>query len=173
MHAGNMRWLIVITLLPALALAEQDVYLDPVLRGIEVYLPRGVYPQTPFISAYEVELIRAEVSSVDNDVHDRFRPRFDGWKATWASGVPSTENLEFDLLARMGRPILPLVVEQLLEPENAPALALYDRAAPLEWYVGNAPDDTSPAPVLLRVRALRTVRRWLELSRKETYRRQD
>lgn len=164
--------LVLLLLLVAPALAEQEVYLEPALRGIEVYLPRGQYPQLPHLSAYEVQLIQAEADAVDEGLHDRFRPRWDAYKATWGGGPPSTDSVEYDLLARLGRPILPLIVERLLEEDNAPGVALYDRVAPLEWFVP-ATDESIPPPVALRLRVLKTIRRWLELSPKATYTRHD
>lgn len=164
--------LALLLLAPALAVAEQEVYLEPALRGIEIYLPRGQYPQTPHLSAYEVQLIQAEAEAVDEGLHDRFRPRWDGWKATWGGGAPPTDSLEYDLLARLGRPILPLIVDRLLLEDNAPGIALYDRVAPLEWFVPAA-DDATPPPIALRLRVLKTIRRWLELSPKATYVRRD
>lgn len=166
------RLALALLLLATPAAAEQEVYLDPALRGIEVYLPRGHDPQMPHLSAYEVQLIQAEADAVDEGLHDRFRPRWDGWKATWGGGTPPVDGLEYDLLARLGRPILPLIVERLLIEDNAPGIALYDRVAPLEWFVP-ATDDATPPPIALRLRVLKTIRRWLELSPKATFVRHD
>lgn len=168
-----MRWLVCLALLPAFAFAEQEVYLEHARRGIEVYLPRGAVPQLPYISAYEVELVRAEVARVPEKFRSRFGPRYEGWRATWAGGPPAVASPEFYGLARMGRAIMPLIIEQLLIEDQAPALALYDQVAPLEFFVGTPQEESLPAPVAQRLRALRTVRRWLELARKDSYRRHD
>ena len=174
MHEGMWRLALFLLLCAPLgAAAEQEVYLDPALRGIEIYRPRGQYPQEPMLGAYEVDLIHKEADAVPKAIHDRFRPRWDIWKATWGAGAPPLTGDDYELLAGMGRPILPLIVDRLLLEDNAPGVALYDRVAPLEWFVLTNPDDPAPPPVALRMKVLRTIRRWLELSPKETYVRND
>lgn len=169
----RLAWLALALALPAMGWCEQEVYLEPALRGIEIYRPRGQFPQMPAISAYEVELVRQEVACVPKGIHDGFRPAWDGWKATWSGGPPSIDTPEYDLLAEMGRPILPLIVDRLLLEDNAPGIVLYDHVAPFEWYSQAPADESAPPPVALRMRVLRTIRRWLELAPKASYIRHD
>ena len=53
------------------------------LRGIEIYPPRGIYPQTPAFSIYEVQLIHDEAREVPRSVASTFRARYGSWRATW------------------------------------------------------------------------------------------
>jgi hypothetical protein len=163
----------VIAVLALPACAEQDVYLDPALRGIEVYLPRGLYPQTPYFSAYQVDLIHREALAVHDKIRHRFKYRYATWKGTWSSGVAPFAGEPYERLAELGTAILPLLIEKLLEDEEAPALVAYDHIAPMEFFVQSDPADTTPAPLALRARALKTIRRYLDLARKKTYRRTD
>ena len=173
---AGMRWPLVMALVAALvatpAHAEQEVYQLPALRGTEVYLPTGVYPQSPYFSEYEVELIHAEAQAVPKAVAKPFRAAYNKWRATWVNGAGSMTVPEYGDVVKQGRPVLPLLIEKLLLDDEAPALIVYDHMIPLELFVQST-DEPIPGPVALRVRALRSVRRWLDLSRKETYQRKD
>ena len=159
-------WALVLT-------AEQEVYLDPALRGIEIYPPRGVYPQAAMLSALEVDLIHKEAEAVPHHVAEQFGRRYKNWRATWANGAAKMGGDEYDKLTEMGEAILPLLIEKLLSEEELPAIVLYDHMIPLELFVQSAPDDPPAPPVAARVRALKSIRRWLTQARKATYDRKD
>jgi len=162
-----LAWALVLT-------AEQEVYLDPALRGIEVYMPRGVYPQTPYLSAYEIQLIHREAEAVSSRVVESFGRRYATWKKTWgSSGFPKIGTPQYLDLAEMGREVLPLLIEKLLSEDELPAIVLYDHMIPLELFVASAPDDPPAPPVALRARVLKSIKRYLQLEPKLTYQRKD
>ena len=79
-----------------------------------------------------------------------FVDAFAAWKKTWFSGGlaissdPHTRAVgkEYDALIALGPAILPLVVEQLADPENFLVLQLYDALQPSEkLLVQFEPDD--------------------------------
>lgn len=126
----------------------------------DVRPPAGTYPQETAISAFEVELIRAEAATVDHDTRKWFGRRYALWRATWTGPAAPSTTPEYEKLESMGTRIIPLLIEKLLEESEAPAMVLYDHIIPLELFVtGEAAAPDSP---VLRLRALKTIRRWVE-----------
>jgi hypothetical protein len=87
-----------------------------------------------YLSKAQEKLLRAQIDEVSNDVHAVFDRAFRAWKATWFAGGlaissdPHTRAVgkAFDDLIALGPVILPLVIEQLADPDNFMALQLYD-----------------------------------------------
>lgn len=77
--------------------------------------------------------VHALANELEPSQREAFRELFEAWKATWFTGemAYSSDTREFaagyayDSLVKMGPEILPLVVEQLLNPENFVANQLY------------------------------------------------
>lgn len=133
--------------------------------------PAGVYPQDAVIAAREVDLVHEEADRVKRDVRKIFERRYAMWRATWAGGVAPFTTPEYQKLESMGRPIMPLLIEKLLDESEAPAMVLYDHVIPLEFFVqGEAAAPDSP---VLRLRALQTIRRFLTLWPMRAWQRKD
>jgi len=87
-----------------------------------------------YTSATQKRALTAERDNVPERVRDDFDKAFAAWKSTWFSGGlaissnPHTRAIgkEYDALIALGPVILPLVIEQLADPENFFALQLYD-----------------------------------------------
>jgi hypothetical protein len=93
-----------------------------------------------YMSAAQRRAFAAEREQIPEDVRAAFERAFADWKASWFSGGlaissdPHTRAVgkEYDALIAMGPAIIPLVVEQLANPENFLALQLYDAIQPNE-----------------------------------------
>jgi hypothetical protein len=137
----------------------------------DVRPPLFTYPQDSAITAFEVDLIRAEAKTVDHDTRKWFYRRYTQWRATWAGPAAPSTTPEYEVLESMGTKIMPLLIEKLLEEPEAPAMVLYDHIIPLEYFVqGEAAGPDSP---VLRLRALKTIRRWLTLWPMKAWERKD
>ena len=87
-----------------------------------------------YLSKTQEKLLQEQVKEIPNDVRVAFDAAFRAWKDTWfrdglaISSDPHTRasGKAFDDLIALGSAILPLVVEQLANPENFLALQLYD-----------------------------------------------
>jgi hypothetical protein len=87
-----------------------------------------------YLSAPQKRALRREIEHLPQDLRAVFDHSFAAWKRTWFSGGlainsnPHTRAVgrEYDELIALGARVLPLVVEQLAEPENFLALQLYD-----------------------------------------------
>ena len=86
------------------------------------------------MKAAQKRALRVERERVPADLRAAFDKAFAAWKSTWFRGGlaissnPHTRAVgnEYDALIALGPAILPLVVEQLADPENFFALQLYD-----------------------------------------------
>lgn len=93
-----------------------------------------------YLSAAQKRALNAQREGVPADLRAAFRQAFDAWKSTWfcgglaVSSDPHTRAVgkEYDALVALGPAILPLVIEQLADPENFMALQLYDAIQPNE-----------------------------------------
>jgi hypothetical protein len=87
-----------------------------------------------YLSAVQKRALHEEQSRIPEEVRAAFDKAFAAWKATWFQGGlaissdPHTRAVgkEYDQLIALGPAILPLVIEQLADPENFFALQLYD-----------------------------------------------
>jgi hypothetical protein len=87
-----------------------------------------------YLSAPQRRALREEIERLPPDLRAALDEAFAAWKRTWFSGGlaissdPHTRAVgrEYDALIALGPRILPLVVEQLADPENFLALQLYD-----------------------------------------------
>ncbi|HEV3258849.1 MAG TPA: hypothetical protein VG013_18405 [Gemmataceae bacterium] len=103
-----------------------------------------------YMSAAQKRILNGERDKVPDELRAAFEKAFAAWKTTWFSGGlaissdPHTRAVgkEYDALIALGPAILPLVVEQLADPENFLALQLYDAIQPNEkLLVQFEPDD--------------------------------
>src|SRR5712664_146165 len=102
------------------------------------------------LSAAQRKTLRDRRSAIPAELRQAFDTAFSAWKKTWFSGGlaissdPHTRTVgkEFDDLIALGPAILPLVIEDLADPENFLALQLYDAIQPNEkLLVQFGPDD--------------------------------
>jgi hypothetical protein len=103
-----------------------------------------------YLSAAQKRALNEEKKEILEELRAAFDQAFAAWKRTWFSGGlaissnPHTRAVgtEYDALIALGPAILPLVVEQLADPENFLALQLYDALQPNEkLLVQFEPDD--------------------------------
>jgi hypothetical protein len=103
-----------------------------------------------YLSLTQKRAIQEERKNIPVELRASFDTAFSAWKSTWFSGglaVSSNPNSraigkEYDALIALGPAILPLVIEQLADPDNFFALQLYDAIQPNEKLVVQfAPDD--------------------------------
>lgn len=98
---------------------------------------RGVMKEKPtksYLSAVQKRALHAEQQEVPEELRAAFDRAFAAWKSTWfrgglaVSSDPHTRSvgIEYDALIALGPAILPLLIEQLADPENFMALQLYD-----------------------------------------------
>ncbi len=87
-----------------------------------------------YLSPAQKRVLNEQMANVPDRLRSEFQKAFAAWKATWFSGGlavnsdPHSRTIgkEYDALIALGPAILPLVVEQLADPENFLALQLYD-----------------------------------------------
>jgi hypothetical protein len=103
-----------------------------------------------YLSAAQKRDLHEECEKVPEQLRAAFDNAFTAWKSTWFRGGlaissnPHTRAVgkEYDALIALGPTILPLVIEQLANPENFFALQLYDAIQPNEkLLVQFEPDD--------------------------------
>jgi len=103
-----------------------------------------------YMSAAQKRTFHEERERVAEELRAAFDKAFAAWKNTWFSGGLAINSnphsrvvgKEFDALIALGPGILPLVVEQMADPENFLALQLYDALQPNErLLVQFEPDD--------------------------------
>jgi hypothetical protein len=103
-----------------------------------------------YLSLTQKRLLNQQLDQVPAQIRAAFDKAFAAWKSTWFRGGlalnsnPQARAIgpEYDALIALGSPILPLVVEQLAEPENFMALQLYDAIQPdANLLVQFEPDD--------------------------------
>jgi hypothetical protein len=78
--------------------------------------------------------LNVEIAQLPADLRARFDERYRDWRKTWerpdiliSSNSRAVRNSEeFGALVALGPPVLPLVVDKLLQPEEFFALQLYD-----------------------------------------------
>lgn len=93
-----------------------------------------------YMSSIQKKVLREQRRAVPIEVQNAFQSAFRAWKETWFAGGlaissdPHTRTVgkEFDDLIAMGPSILPLLIEELADPENFLALQLYDAIQPNE-----------------------------------------
>jgi hypothetical protein len=121
-----------------------------------------------YVTAAQKRLLREQCESVPGEVRAAFDAAFAAWKDTWFSGGlafssdPHTRTVgrEFDALVALGPAILPLVIEQIADPENFLALQLYDAIQPDEKLVVHFNPDDERILEGEQGRARRTVQAW-------------
>jgi hypothetical protein len=103
-----------------------------------------------YLTAAQKRTLREQRNRVPAELQSAFQRAFSAWKGTWFRGGlainsnPNTRAVgpEFDALVALGPVVLPLVIEELADPENFLALQLYDTMQPNEMLVVHfAPDD--------------------------------
>jgi hypothetical protein len=90
-------------------------------------------PKKP-LSATDKKMLHDQLTVLPAKLRTRFEAAFSAWKKTWfAGGLAVSANpysraigKEFDALVMLGPTMLPLLIEQLANPENFLALPLYD-----------------------------------------------
>ncbi len=93
-----------------------------------------------YLSAAQKRSLREETKEVPDKIRTAFEKSFAEWKSAWFGGGlainsdPHTRAVgkAYDALIALGPAILPLVIEQLADPENFLALQLYDAMQPNE-----------------------------------------
>jgi hypothetical protein len=83
----------------------------------------------------EIALLREEINRLDPRLVQDFNKNFSFWKETWfkdrlaidSDPTSRVGSFEFFRLLNMGDAIIPLVVNELIQPDNFIALQLYDR----------------------------------------------
>jgi hypothetical protein len=88
---------------------------------------------TAMTSRDTANLAHTFANEVEPSLREAFREQFKAWKATWFAGRMAlssdtrdrTDSYSYRALIKMGPAILPLVVEELLEPSNFVANCLY------------------------------------------------
>lgn len=103
------------------------------------------------LSKEERALLKEEISQVNPVLKSTFDKNFRLWKETWFRGPLALDSnprsrrgsFEFFRLLSMGEMIIPLVVNELVNPDNFIALQLYDRLQykPTLLIEHNAEDD--------------------------------
>jgi hypothetical protein len=113
----------------------------------EVMKKKGV---KSYLSTAQRRALNEQRDKVPEELRAAFKEAFAAWKRTWFSGGlsissnPSTRAVgkEYDALIALGPAIMPLVIEELADPENFFALQLYDAIQPNEkLLVHYEPDD--------------------------------
>ena len=118
----------------------------------------------------ERELLTGTIKKIDPDIRKQFAEKFLAWKNTWTAehtahlSDPSFVrfNKEFGELISLGDQIIPLLIKELLNPNNFFALQLYDAIQPETMAI--IPIDPEDEELILdgeQGRANRTVRLWL------------
>jgi hypothetical protein len=109
----------------------------------------------------ESRAIEAQVAEVDPALRDEFEQRFSAWKTTFRDHLVSSDTRdyatgpEFEALASLGRPALPLIMQHLADEDGFFLLPLLD-ALP-----GQATAQLSHPLDGEQSRAARTLRQWL------------
>jgi hypothetical protein len=91
-----------------------------------------------YLSPAQKRALSHECAQIPPEIRAAFDRAFAAWKATWFSGGlaissnPHTRAVgkEYDALIAFGPTVLPLVIEQVADPENFLALQLYDAMQP-------------------------------------------
>jgi hypothetical protein len=123
----------------------------------------------PSLTTAQKKALREQRSGVPAALRAAFDAAFNNWKETWFTGGlavssdPHTRTVgkEFDALIALGPPILPLVVEKLVDPENFLALQLYDAIQPDQRLVVQYGPDDERILEGEQGRACRVIRSWL------------
>jgi hypothetical protein len=121
-----------------------------------------------YLSADQRAALDRERERIPGELRSAFDKAFAAWKSTWFSGSQAissnawtrTVGKEYAALVALGPAILPLVVEQLAQPDNFLALQLYDAIQPnprLLVQYGRGDSRTGEGE---QGRARRTVQAW-------------
>ena len=119
-----------------------------VLLGM-VMLSAASRALSPGPTQEQIAAIRASAERLPAPLHRQFEERFAAWKKTWqepAIAVSSnprsvTHSKEFRELVALGKDIIPVIAEKLLEPDNFFALQLYDMLQDERQLVVASPED--------------------------------
>jgi hypothetical protein len=93
-----------------------------------------------YISTAQRRALAREREGITGELRSAFEKAFAAWKSTWFSGSLAissntqtrTVGKEYEALIALGPRILPLVIDQLMHPDNFIALQLYDAIQPNE-----------------------------------------
>jgi hypothetical protein len=121
-----------------------------------------------YISATQKRILHEERERIPAELRIAFDAAFAAWKDTWFTGglaISSnphsrTVGKEYAALVALGPAILPLVVEQLSDPENFFALQLYDAMQSNEKLLVQFEPDDERILEGEQGRAQRVVRTW-------------
>ncbi len=91
-----------------------------------------------YVTSSQRKLLRDERKRIPATLREAFATAFAAWMDTWFSGGLSfdsdphsrTIGKEFNALVALGPEIIPLLIEELADPENFLALQLYDAIQP-------------------------------------------
>lgn len=119
-----------------------------------------------FLTNTEKEKIKELASQVPDSIRNRFAVLVDKWnfaidhnpKTLYSASTYSYAKLpEFIPLKSMGKQIVPLIMERMINPSDFYFLVLYE--AVME---GNETNDDSEFSESEQIRAIRCVKKWLE-----------
>ena len=122
------------------------------------------------LSKEEAKFLKSRLDAITPELRESFEKAYQAWKRTWdhpfivVSSDPSarTQTPAFLELIAMGRDILPLLMEKLLDPDEFFALQAVDRLLRPEAIVVHD-FESGTALAGEQARALETVRRWIAL----------
>lgn len=114
-------------------------------------------------------ILQQDIKAVPGKLKESFSERFNAWKQDWpqvmrfSSDVGVVTCLDtFHPLLALGEEALPLLVDQLCDPENFPALQLYELMQTDSALVYEYEDDDETIIEGEQGRALNTVLLWIE-----------
>jgi hypothetical protein len=119
--------------------------------------------------ADHLAVVTEAIQRISPDLRSRFEAAYAAWEATWFQGKLAFTNdthdfaqgEAFNAVKALGAPILPLVVEKLLDRNNFVALLLYDVLQPATELVIHYAEGDPNQIEGEQGRARRTVHRWL------------
>lgn len=116
----------------------------------------------------QIAAVKEQAAKLPSELTARFERLFDAWKRRWdapeiiISSDPRavTHVKEFHDLVALGKDVLPVVVEKLVDPENFFALQLYDALQPEHHMIVGTDLDTDQVFEGEQGRSRRTVERY-------------
>lgn len=121
-----------------------------------------------FLTTSQRRALQKERERVPGEVRASFEQAFRAWKRSWFDGglaVSSDPHAravgkEYDALIALGPTILPLLIEELADPDNFLALQLYDAIQPDEKLILQFEPDDERVLEGEQGRAQRVVQGW-------------
>ena len=121
-----------------------------------------------YLSKSEKKELAEQIKAIPPATRAAFQEAFAAWKDSWFRGGLAVNSnpysravgVEYDGLIALGPSIIPLVIEQLADPENFLALQLYDAIQPDPNLVVHFEADDERILEGEQGRAQRVVRAW-------------